>query len=416
LKSRTAKHLPLHRRYQGLTCRDQKKIEKYRKRLTFLMKALILSRSENLKARYRRLIHICAGCYIRVKLVTKFEGTKLVRKNHRFESFEEWQLPNFFRFKSAHDLHRLKACLNIEDDIVVGNGYHVNGEEYLLLGLYRMSYPRRLSDVEEFFGIEYTLCSRIFRHFLEFMCQNWGRLLEDNLEYWKPFFASCANSVHQKLEVDYHIEVPGCNVFAFIDNTLYTCCRPGGEDYLLQEAFYTGWKKIHGLKFQTIDLPNGMTAHSFGPMSVRHNDSHSLIASDINAKLALLQAHDVIQYILFGDSAYHMLSHIMSKLSPPADDPIPPFMAQINEGLGACRVSIEWGYKDLKTFWAYLGMKAGAKIKLRTPGKQFLVGLILKNMYTACYGNQTSSYFDLLPPTLEHYTGFNPVPEVAENV
>ena len=54
-------------------------------------------------------------------------------------------------------------------------------------------------------------------------------------------------------------------------------CRPGGgprqsgvladrNDLLIQRAWYNGWKKLHGLKFQTIDMPNGMNAHVWGPL------------------------------------------------------------------------------------------------------------------------------------------------------
>jgi hypothetical protein len=56
-------------------------------------------------------------------------------------------------------------------------------------------------------------------------------------------------------------------IFGFIDNTLNSTCRPGGgpacdgenaprNDPDIQRAYYTGWKKMHGQKFQTVDLPN----------------------------------------------------------------------------------------------------------------------------------------------------------------
>jgi hypothetical protein len=96
-------------------------------------------------------------------------------------------------------------------------------------------------------------------------------------------------------------------------------CRPGGgpardgvnmprNDHLIQQAWYNGWKKLHGIKWQTADLPNGMNFHVWGPFSVRHNDLYSFTRSDINDLVRDSQAPDsIIQYCLYGDSAYQHL-------------------------------------------------------------------------------------------------------------
>jgi hypothetical protein len=69
-------------------------------------------------------------------------------------------------------------------------------------------------------------------------------------------------------------------------------CRPGGgptrdgtdaprNDSEIQRAWYNGWKKLHGLKWQTIDLPNRMNFKVDGPFSVRENDLNALHDSEI---------------------------------------------------------------------------------------------------------------------------------------
>jgi hypothetical protein len=74
-----------------------------------------------------------------------------------------------------------------------------------------------------------------------------------------------------------------------------TLCRPGGgpktdgelaerESKLMQQAWWTNWKKLHGLKWQTVDLANGMNFEVWGPASVRHNDNFTLAKSEIEAK------------------------------------------------------------------------------------------------------------------------------------
>jgi hypothetical protein len=93
-----------------------------------------------------------------------------------------------------------------------------------------------------------------------------------------------AEAIRLKLEQLGCFFPPGTfRVFAFIDNTMNATCRPGGgpardgahaprNDPEIQRAWYNGWKKVHGLKWQTIDLPNGMNLKVDGPFSVRDND------------------------------------------------------------------------------------------------------------------------------------------------
>ena len=74
----------------------------------------------------------------------------------------------------------------------------------------------------------------------------------------------------------------------------------------IQQAFYNGWKSIHGLKHQTIDSAFGFTIHIFGPETVRHDDLALLRESDVNNMFRNLQVHcaEWNQCRIFGDSAY----------------------------------------------------------------------------------------------------------------
>ena len=72
-------------------------------------------------------------------------------------------------------------------------------------------------------------------------------------------------------------------VTGFIDNTIITTSRPGGgpaaeginaprNNPLIQKSFYTGWKKLYGIKVQTVVLPNGMIFHISKAFSARRFD------------------------------------------------------------------------------------------------------------------------------------------------
>ncbi len=68
---------------------------------------------------------------------------------------------------------------------------------------------------------------------------------------------------------------------------------------------YSGWKKLHGIKVETVNLPNGMST-LFSPVTGRQNDQGTLNLSELDRFLSLIQAmlpaHR--KCMLFGDSIF----------------------------------------------------------------------------------------------------------------
>ena len=64
-----------------------------------------------------------------------------------------------------------------------------------------------------------------------------------------------AEAIHEK-----GVQLENC--FGFIDGTVRPICRPGQH----QRVAYNGHKRVHSMKFQSVALPNGITAHMFGPV------------------------------------------------------------------------------------------------------------------------------------------------------
>jgi len=52
------------------------------------------------------------------------------------------------------------------------------------------------------------------------------------------------------------------NCFGFIDGTVRPVSRPGTR----QRVVYNRHKRVHGLKFQSVTLPNGLIGNIFGPV------------------------------------------------------------------------------------------------------------------------------------------------------
>ena len=62
------------------------------------------------------------------------------------------------------------------------------------------------------------------------------------------------------------------NVWGFIDGTLRKTARPT----YYQKHAYSGHKRCHGLKFQSVVTPDGLIACLWGPMNGNRNDSHMM--------------------------------------------------------------------------------------------------------------------------------------------
>ena len=63
-------------------------------------------------------------------------------------------------------------------------------------------------------------------------------------------------------DVIFNKGAPLTNCFGFVDGTVRPKSRPGES----QRLVYNGHKRVHGLKFQSVVVPNGLIAHLYGPV------------------------------------------------------------------------------------------------------------------------------------------------------
>ena len=191
-----------------------------------------------------------------------------------------------FRFQSFAQLRRLCEGFRFpQGKIILETGYKSTAEEIILISLTRLAYPSRWSDLSERFpGRHRRFLQLAFYWFLDFLIANWGYLILNNRQYWKPHLAASCEAIRMKLQELNHepwrLYFPpagqpgGFDVALFIDNTMLAFDRPGGVEaegpaaarclLELQEAWYTGWKKICGMKFQSVMLANGMDFEVYG--------------------------------------------------------------------------------------------------------------------------------------------------------
>ena len=103
---------------------------------------------------------------------------------------------------------------------------------------------------------------------------------------------------------------------------------------------------------------------------------------------------------IYGDMAYPLRVHLQT---PFRHLPLAPPMQEYNESMSSVQIAVEWLFGDITNSFKYLDFKKNLKIGLRSVGKMYIVSALLRNAITCLYGNETSVYFGIEPPTLEEY-------------
>ena len=80
-----------------------------------------------------------------------------------------------------------------------------------------------------------------------------------------------------------------------------------------------------------------------------------------------------------------------------------PNMEAFNEAMSSVRVSVEWLFGDVLNDFKFLDFKSSLKLGLSAVGKHYIVAALLRNTLTCLYGNNTSTFFQVDPPTVQDY-------------
>ena len=138
----------------------------------------------------------------------------------------------------------------------------------------------------------------------------------------------------------------------------------------------------------------------FGPIEGRRHDAFMLGVSGLADKLQRFQTPTGEPYVIYGDPAYGLARNI---LSPFRGVRLTNDEQFFNTQMSKVRVSVEWGFGKICQNFAYLDFKKNLRVLLQPVGKYYLVASILVNCHTCLYGSQTSTFFNLEPPSLETY-------------
>ena len=369
------------------------------------------------------VIMLLLGMYISLAFVIEIpERTRSLHESILIETFSPRDCHEKFGFEKP-ELHILSSILLLDNKkFILYNGSCMLGEEMLLLGLYRFHTKAKFSEISCLFKRDNSILSCAFNIFVTYIIQNFGRLVSDSLKPWIVHFPVFAEAIRVKLVEASDGEISflpnSYLIFGFYDDTVLECCRPGaGPRYNsgqrnsndIQRAFYNGWKKHHGFKYQTLELPNGMCADLFGPRSFRRNDIDILQESQLNTKLRNLQVGHAKQYKAYGDGIFPIQSHLIGKHIITEDGPNMDRFKLENRMMTKMRISNEWSYGFTGRLFPLVKDRYVNKIRLSPNcAYWYIVATILRNLYVCLYGNISCSYFNLKPPDIyEYFRMFN---------
>ena len=294
-----------------------------------------------------------------------------------------------------NDIPPLKDALRIPDYFRCGQGTVCPGLEGLCLLLRRLAYPCRYSDLVYRFARPVPELCMITNEVLNWMYDTHGHRLNS----WEQPFLSPANlsSYAQAIST---MGCPLLNCFGFIDGTVRQISRPGEH----QRIVYNGHKRVHALKFQSVVIPNGLVANLYGPVEGRRHDAGMLHDSGL---LNLLEARahtpEGEPLCLYGDPAYPLRPQLMAPYRPHDVPGLTPDMQVFNTAMSKVRISVEWLFGDISEYFKLIDYKKNLKIGMSAVGKQYIICALMRNILTCLYGNSTSKYFMLQPPTLLEY-------------
>ncbi|CAM9211268.1 unnamed protein product [Discosporangium mesarthrocarpum] len=310
------------------------------------------------------------------------------------DDFTPEQCFNNFRFQKA-DILTLVEVVGIPDRVRTDNRSVFSRNEALLILLSRLAYPCRLGDQSRELGREYSQQSRVVSWMVEFIVGKHGHIITDGFDGWVLNLPIFADTIRAKR--GFGEETEKGRVFALMDGTLRPHCRPANPG--IQTATNPGCKRLNGIKFQGVVLPNGLLCDVAGPAVGRRNDAWLLMESNLNPKVCDALEGLPVQYVVYGDTAYSMLSQV--KRGQRETYTITVEEREANKRMSTCRISIGRAFGKVLQLWPFLDFEKNSQLHLQPIAHLCIVGALLTNMHTCLYGSQTGHYFDLNPPGLK---------------
>ena len=139
-------------------------------------------------------------------------------------------------------------------------------------------------------------------------------------------------------------------LWGFIDGMIRKTARPVHN----QRTVYARFNKCHGIKFQSVLVPDGYIACPYGPVPTKTHDAKLLHQSNLMEQLHATMPDDNSNgpiYSLYGDLAYPQSTYLLGgyrNVVNGTDE------AQFSRLVSSVQITVEWGYCEIIEQWKLL--------------------------------------------------------------
>ena len=237
-----------------------------------------------------------------------------------FKELTGSELYELTRFRSVRDLEKLAEHLRLPISFRARHGHVFHIEEVVIVSLARFSTGNTMPNlVKGFFGGDVNKWYSAFRAFVDHVFLTfYHRICGRSLDFIKPQVQSFINVIatlmakqptkeetagdedlfNSHKDFYKHINPRLWRIWGFVDATNQKTCRPGSGPIratkarraycqFIQQCFYSGYLRAHGLKALTVTLVNGLFGAVYvAPMA--HNDIGAWNMSGLEQYLSAL--------------------------------------------------------------------------------------------------------------------------------
>jgi len=309
------------------------------------------------------------------------------------DSFSSEDCLSLFRFL-PHHIVKLVSLLHLVVPFP-RKRLAVDPVECFCVVLRRLASPCRWYDMEELFGRHAPASCVIFYATLEVLMHRWDPLLSE----WRVDFLRERAALYSTRIEEAGAYLDKC--VGFIDGTTIFVSRPGRG---FQRACYSGHKRRHAIKFQSVITPDGLIAHLLCPWEGHRHDMTLYHESGLDAVLSDALVIQGVQHYIYGDAAYLVRPWLQASFR----GVMTPNEEACNETMKVPRSAVEWGFRDVKQVCASFDFPRKLKIREGPVGLFYRAGVLIWNLRCCAYGSATADFFKCPPPSWEVFLGSLP--------
>ncbi|RPB02874.1 hypothetical protein L873DRAFT_1833973 [Choiromyces venosus 120613-1] len=255
---------------------------------------------------------------------------------------------------------------------------------------------QRLKDLLKIFGTSQARLSTIFNDIVLWLLQRYGKKLK-----WDENHLSRTKLIEYAPAFKDTTGLSEVGIWGFVDGMMRPFCHLGYD----QQSFYSGFKKAHGTKFQSIMTCDGLLSSLAGPFPAPVGDWILWERSGVADQLGKIMGLGDEALYVYGDTAYSPAFGIMG---PFRGDSMIPAEEAVNVVMSGHRIVVEWGFAHIVNYWSFAVFKHGLKLHLSPVAAYYMIAVLLTNCHT-CLSGLPTTWISELPGLLA--IGALPVPE-----